>query len=122
MTSIGWRLAHVCGWTDVYRDVTFGAGTLHYWDLEFPGTAAGALTWLTRCQDEFRSAVERLADSNLDERRPTHWGGEAPTGALVWTIANEHLSHGSEIGALRDRYRGHARSDRIPEPSNYWTA
>jgi hypothetical protein len=40
----------------------------------------------------------------------------------VWTIANEHLSHGSEIGALRDLYRGHARSDRIPEPINFWTA
>ena len=42
-------------------------------------------------------------------------------GALVWTIANEHLAHGSEIGALRDLYRGHARSDHIPEPIGFWT-
>ena len=65
--------------------------------------------------------MSALTDADLDLMRPTHWGEEATIGALVWTIANEHLSHGTEIGALRDVYRGHARPDHIPEPINFWT-
>jgi hypothetical protein len=65
--------------------------------------------------------VSALNDGDLDLLRPTHWGGEAMMGALVWTIAYEHLAHGSEIGALRDLHRGHARSDHIPEPILFWT-
>ncbi len=121
MTSIGWRLGHISGWTEVYRNFTFGPGGLSYAEVEIPGTADAALARLARCQSDFREDVAALSDADLDALRPTHWGGEATIGALVWTIANEHLSHGSEIGALRDVYRGHARSDRIPEPIGFWT-
>ena len=39
MTSIGWRLGHICGWTEVYRNFTFGPGGLSYAEVEVPGTA-----------------------------------------------------------------------------------
>ncbi len=121
MTSIGWRLCHVCGWTEVYRAFTFGSGGLRYPDLEISPTAEAARDRLARCQVAFRDEVTALSDIDLDLVRSTHWGGEATIGALVWTIAYEHLAHGSEIGALRDVQRGHARSDHIPEPIDFWT-
>ncbi len=121
MTSIGWRLAHISGWTEVYRAFTFDSVGVSYLDLEVAATADTALARLARCQTDFRRDVASLSDGDLDLMRPTHWGGEASIGALVWTIVNEHLAHGSEIGALRDLLRGHARSDPIPQPMGFWT-
>ena len=40
MTSIGWRLCHICGWTEVYRDVHVRSGRVRATlDVEFPATA-----------------------------------------------------------------------------------
>lgn len=114
VTTIAWRLAHLAGWTEVYRDHTFGDAGLTLQDLEVPGTAAGAIAWLTEAQEAFAGDVDALTDADLVEVRH-EWSGVArPVGTLVREIAIEHLHHGAEIGVLRDVRAGHARAQPLP--------
>lgn len=110
VTTIAWRLVHLCAWTDVYRDWTFGVARLRLPSLEVPGSAQAARQWLERAQDAFAAEVSKLVDADLEEPRPWHAGGMLPIGQLVEGIAVEHVHHGAEIGLLRDLHRGHARA------------
>ena len=109
VTTIAWRLVHLCAWTDVYRSYAFEDGSLGLPGFDVPGTAAGALDWFARSQRAFTAAVASLRDEDLDELRPAHWGGLLPIEFLVSTIAVEHVHHGAEITLLRDLRRGVAR-------------
>jgi hypothetical protein len=103
---------HLCAWTDVYRDWTFGGAQLGLPMLEVPGSADGACHWLQQSQTEFSHQVEGLCDAELDEPRPWHVGGTLPIRGLVDAIAVEHVHHGAEIGLLRDLRRKHGRAGR----------
>jgi hypothetical protein len=111
VTNIGWRLVHLCAWTDVYRDWTFGDAKLALPDMEVPSSAGAAVQWLHDAQRRFSLAVRGLDDADLTQLRPAHFGGELPVQWLVGAIAREHTHHGAEIGVLRDLRRGVARSN-----------
>jgi hypothetical protein len=115
LTTIGWRVAHLAAWTDVYRDWTFGGATLGLLQLEAPGSAAAGVAWLRSAQDAFAAEVEPLTDARLRDRRAEHTGEERSVGTLVREIAFEHIHHGAEVGVLRDLHRGHARIQPLPE-------
>jgi hypothetical protein len=112
VTTIAWRLVHLCAWTDVYRDWTFGAAQLGLPMLEVPGSADDACRWLHKAQTAFAAEVEGLRDTELDEPRPWHVGGTLPILSPVDAIAVEHAHHGAEIGLLRDLRRKHGRAGR----------
>jgi hypothetical protein len=115
VTTIAWRLAHLTGWTEVYRDHTFHDGQLSLQDLEVPGTADGAVAWLAAAQEAFAADVDAMTDADL-VAIGRHWSGEARAlQLLVREIAVEHLHHGAEIGVLRDLKAGHARRQPLPE-------
>lgn len=109
VTTIGWRIVHLSAWTDVYRDWTFGRARLSLADLHVPGSATEAIRWLHQTQDDFAAQVAGLADTDLRQLRPTHYGTELSVHDLVLAIATEHIHHGAEVGVLRDLRRGHAR-------------
>jgi hypothetical protein len=114
VTTIGWRLVHLCAWTDVYRDWTFGDAQLALPEMEVPGDAASAVAWLHDAQARFTEAVGGLDDDDLAQLRPAHFGGRLPVQWLAGAIAREHIHHGAEIGVLRDLRRGHARTQPAP--------
>jgi hypothetical protein len=116
--TIGWRLLHLAVWTDIYREWTFGVRRPRAEQYDYPGNAAGAVAWLERSQDAFAKHVHAMRDSDVDDKRATHYGTKRSAGDLVWDIAIEHTHHGAEIGLLRDLIRGKARSDDYPGP---WT-
>ena len=109
VTTIAWRIAHLAAWTDIYRNWTFDDQSLGLRDFEVPGDAAGLVSWLVEAQDRFRAAVAPLADGDLRELRPAHYGPMLPVARLVTGMVVEHTHHGAEIGLLRDLRRGHAR-------------
>ena len=109
VTTIAWRVVHLAAWTDIYRSFAFEDGTASLLRMDVPGTASAALGWLERAQEQFLDAVGGLPPGWTDDRRPAHWGGEAPLPVLVEIIDVEHTHHGAEISLLRDLRRGHAR-------------
>jgi hypothetical protein len=109
VTSIAWRMAHLAAWTDIYRNWTFEDQTLGLARLEVPGSRDGLAAWVRSAQDRFSECVDALADPDLAELRPAHYGPHLPIFRLVSGIAVEHIHHGAEIGLLRDLRRGHAR-------------
>jgi len=102
-------MAHLAGWTDVYRNWTFEDQSLGLPLFEVPGTREGLAGWLFSSQDRFRARVEVLDDAELVDLRPAHYGPQLPIHRLVSGMAIEHIHHGAEIGLLRDLRRGHAR-------------
>lgn len=115
VATIAWRLVHLAGWTDVYRDFTFGPGNLHWDAIEIPGTADDAVAWLQRSQRDFAAEVAQLRDDDLSALRSTHYGEVHRIDTLVWAIGAEHLHHGAEVGCLRDLHRGAPRAEWWPE-------
>ena len=110
VTTIAWRLVHLCVWTDVYRSYAFEDGSLGLPGFEVPGTAARS-TRLARPVTARPSPPpsRRCATRTSTSCRPAHWGGLLPIEFLVSTIAVEHVHHGAEITLLRDLRRGVAR-------------
>lgn len=109
LTTIAWRLAHLAGWTDVYRSHAFDDERLDLSLFDVPGTRDGLVAWLCAAQDRLRAAVDALDEAQLEELRPAYFGPPRPLHHLVSTMVVEHTHHGAEIGALRDLRRGHAR-------------
>lgn len=109
ITTIGWRAVHLAGWTEVYRDWTFGDQNLGLPDLSVPGSAAEAVTWVHQAQDRFLESVRALDDENLEALGRAHYGAELPVRWLIWAVLVEHIHHSAEISALRDLHRGHGR-------------
>lgn len=116
LTTIGWRLAHLAGWTEVYLDWTFGAAEVGLPALEAPTNAESSVVWLHDVQDRFAAAVGALGDAEAVDRRPVHYGPELPVWRIVTTMLIEHVHHTAEVGALRDLRRGHARTQPPPPP------
>lgn len=114
-TTIAWRMAHLAGWTEVYRSWTFEDQSVGLPQLEVPGSCEGLVEWLLAAQDRFLNAVDSLDDAGIEALRPAHFGPHLPVHRLVSGMAFEHVHHGAEIGVLRDLRRGHAR---VPPPSN----
>jgi hypothetical protein len=110
VTTLGWRLAHLCAWTDIYRSHAFEDRSLALAALSPPASAAQGAAWLYRSQQQFLAHVESLTDADLDEERPIHWGRLFPLATLIRVIDVEHVHHGAEISLLRDLHRGTARA------------
>lgn len=108
ITTIAWRVVHLAAWTDVYRSFAFEDGTASLLTAEVPGTASGAVEWLTSAQHGFAGAIADLGPDAFDEPRPVHWGEQIRLSRLVGAIAFEHAHHGAEISLLRDLHRGSA--------------
>jgi hypothetical protein len=116
VTTIAWRVIHLAAWTDIYRNWTFGDATALLSDYEVPSDCDSGVRWLYSAQDQFMDAVDALADDEIFERRPAHWGEMVPVAHLVTSMLTEHVHHIAEIGALRDLRRGRARPWVGPSP------
>jgi hypothetical protein len=104
VTTIAWRLVHVAAVNHLYWDYGFGPAELDF-NLEMPGSAADARTWLRESQEPLSEELRRLTDADLDELRLTNWGERRPTNWLLTTLIHEQNHHGAEISLLRDLYR-----------------
>lgn len=114
VTTIAWRTVHLAAVNHLYWDYAFGPATAPY-DLDIPGDATTALTWLQATQHPLAQALADLpTDDSLDDPRPTNWGDQIPTSQIFTTLINEQIHHGAEISLLRDLYRNRATLGTTP--------
>lgn len=112
-TTIAWRLCHLVSGQMLRYDYTFGAKALDMNEIEFPGAAATALTFLERSHEAWRAGLAGLTDGDLDvvglSSYPDGLDPHIPFGPLLWWTNREIIHHGGEIGVLRDLWHWQPR-------------
>lgn len=104
-TTIAWRLVHVATCKIMYHEYAFGPGKLTWDTIEIPHTVADTIALLEEGHARLRTALDGLGDPDLEEMRLTNWGDSWPTWRIFWAMIGHDLTHGAEIGCLRDLYR-----------------
>ena len=100
--SIAWITWHVGFWWSMAIDHSFGGATLSKDDVFWPGSADGVREWLGGLHDEWRAALERLADGDLRSAERTRWPyRERPFGDVVAWANVELAKNAAEIGYAR---------------------
>ena len=110
VTTIGWRLVHICADNWIYWDHAFGPAARNFPDLAVPHTAAAALeNWSDRRRPISRWLRSASYD-DLQALRPSHLGAPKSAGEVVTILIDEQIHHGAEIALLRDLYLHRAQS------------
>ncbi|HEU5487126.1 MAG TPA: DinB family protein [Microlunatus sp.] len=105
VTTIAWRLGHIVVGVLGERNARYFDGpAMSYPDVDYPGTADGALSLLDEGYRRWIAGVR-----GLDEARLTAACGEpgyedSPMADLVLHIHREMIHHLAEIALLRDLY------------------
>jgi hypothetical protein len=107
VTTIAWRLVHIAAVNYLYWDYAYGPATMSF-DLEMPGSAGAAVTWLVESQQPFTAKLAELTDADLEAPCKTNWGDIWPAYRIFTTLIDEQVHHGAEISLLRDLYRNRA--------------
>jgi hypothetical protein len=113
-TTIAWRLCHIIGPVLRQRaESHFGDGTWRWRDVDWPATAAGALTMLDEAYALWARGVRSLGSDGLAGPCGPAEGpfSTYPMASLVLHINREVIHHGAEVACLRDLYRDQHRSD-----------
>jgi hypothetical protein len=108
VTTIAWRLGHVLIGIFGMRNAShFGGPPVDYQSVEWPTTAADALTRVDAQYDTWMTAIRALDVDALARPIGEVEGpfAEYPMAALVLHIHREVIHHGAEICLLRDLYR-----------------
>jgi hypothetical protein len=101
--TIGWITWHIGWWWSMVYDHSFGAGTVQRENTPWPGTARGAVEWITNCHDAWSSAVDGCTEADLDSTERTRWPYAEPRPfayVVAWANA-ELMKNVAEIGVLR---------------------
>ena len=109
VTTIAWRMCHICVSPLFRYDYTFGGHSLSWDDVEWPATASAAVAFLTHAHLQWRNAVAEMSTEELDQigRSQYPWGLDREVtfiGLLGW-CNTEFIHHAAEIACLRDLYR-----------------
>ena len=86
-----------------YDDAAF-RGRERSWDewlSTAPADRKGALDWAREGHDRLVESVGALEDADLDLARPTHWGGEMETRALIVVTIEHDIYHAGEVNHAR---------------------
>jgi hypothetical protein len=111
VTTIAWRMNHIAFGVFGSRAANhFGAGAPEWDEIEWPATAAAAITYLEDSYAEWLAGAQAMDDAKMAEAVGDKEGyPEAPYAALVMHLNREAIHHGGEIGVLRDLYRAGLR-------------
>lgn len=107
ITTIAWRIGHVGGLAlGGFAARRFGAGALGVGDIQFPGRAADAITFLEDNYARWRDGIAKMTDAEWWSTLGPAWGpyAEASSADLALHVLDEVVHHGAEIGLLRDLY------------------
>jgi hypothetical protein len=110
-------MKHVAGWSAVYLSYAFDEEPRHWdatgWPRDLrdridPSAAyvEEILVWFEETYDAWLAGVADPSD--LDAPRPVHWGGAAPLGEIVATVAAHWTYHAGEINEILALRRGEA--------------
>jgi hypothetical protein len=106
-TTIARRLSHLT--TDclfMRWEYTFGGRALTHDDVEYSGTAAGALALFEDAYGRWRAGLGTLTEADLDvvglSQMPTGLDPDLAFGEVLWWNNRELIHHGAEIAMMRD--------------------
>jgi hypothetical protein len=103
--SIAWLTWHVGLWWSMVLDHSFGDSSLQREAVTWPGTAEAARQWLERLDAEWRAALERLSDDDLQSQARTRWPyRDRPFGDVVAWVNVELTKNAAELGYARFLY------------------
>jgi hypothetical protein len=131
--SILGTLKHAAGWSHVYRSYAFDRSPLHWAQLAWPRGLRDTIDkskayldevilWLRSAHQSWMQDLSDLADPDLWEPRPVHWGGSLPLHQIVTIVACHHAYHAGELNQLLSIVRGEAwEEDEEVEENNVST-
>jgi len=103
--SIAWLTWHMALWWSMVHDHSFGPGTLTREAVFWPGTADGVRLLLDQRYREWRTALERLTDADLESTALARWPyQDRPFGDVVAWANVELTKNAAEIGYARFLY------------------
>jgi uncharacterized damage-inducible protein DinB len=117
--SVLGTLKHAAGWSHVYCSYAFDSRPKHWNQIDWPH---GLRDTISKTEHYLRDVIllfdeahrkwmanlSSLNDDQLDERRPLHWGQQAPLHEIVLLIATHHIYHAGELNQLLSIHRGEA--------------
>jgi fructose-1,6-bisphosphatase len=81
---------------------SFGDGSVARESITWPGSADDVRSWLDGLQSEWRAALERMTDDDLQSTRRTRWPFQSrPFGDVVAWVNVELTKNAAEIGYAR---------------------
>lgn len=89
----------------MYYEYAFGEGRLTWDEIDIPHNATEAITMLEDAHRQLRQVLDDLDETDMDKIVPTNWGELWPIWRIFWVMILHDLTHGAEIGCLRDLYR-----------------
>jgi hypothetical protein len=106
LTSIAWRLGHICVVFGQRAANHFGGGVVWYDTIDWPLTAAGMLELVDHHHDAWMTGVSDLDEEALARPCGPAEGpyAEYPFAALVLHINREVLHHGAEVAVMLDLF------------------
>lgn len=112
VSTIAWRLGHLQSMFAGRWEWTFGSRTGDPADLvDFSPEATATLDSLWQLADRWRTGVERLTDTELDQvgfgQYPWGLDPQLPIISIVWWINRELIHHLAEVALLRDLWAAH---------------
>ncbi len=103
--SIAWLTWHVGFWWSMVLDHSFGEATLSREDVMWPGNADGVRDWLSRLQRQWRGALEKVTDQDLQSAQRTRWPfRDGPFANVIAWVNLELTKNAAEIGYARFLY------------------
>ncbi len=105
-TTIAWRVGHI-GLTLIgFGDRLYADGRVTLDDVEFASTAAGAISFLQECYEDWRRGTAGYDEERWWSPLGPAFGGYArqSTADLALHVLDEVVHHAAEIGVLRDLY------------------
>ncbi|MGW1979817.1 DinB family protein [Streptomyces sp. NPDC001889] len=100
-TSIAWLTWHIGYWWTTTHGHCFEGGAPGREEIDWPGTAEGAVVWLTELKERWRAELAALGDEELDSTERTAglpWGREQTLADIAAWVNVELAKNVSEIG------------------------
>lgn len=108
LTTIAWRLCHIWSCLAMRANYHFGDRSLTSGDVDWPGTAVDAVTFVERGYAAWKEGIDALPDDALYEKSegpPGSLDAQFPFFQVICHINREVIHHGAEVALLRDLYR-----------------
>ncbi|MBA3524325.1 MAG: DinB family protein [Geodermatophilaceae bacterium] len=99
--TAGWITWHLGWWWSTVLDHVQDRPPPRREDVEWPGSAAAAVDWLTGLHDRWSDQLAGWQDADLDRPLGYPWGTPRPLAVGAAWVNSELMKNVSEIGVLR---------------------
>lgn len=99
--TVGWISWHIGWWWSATLDHAAGRTSQPRENVFWPGSAIGAVGWITVLHEEWKEFLDACTASDLDEPFPFPWPQPRPLAIAAGWVNAELMKNIAEIGVLR---------------------